>query len=105
MRMIGFLLALLGVAAFWIWFLVIRESDSMNSALILRRAKMDIVAACNRALTMEGRRDRFAIEDVRTTKLTESDDGVHALVSMLDVSHGALHCHWGGESAAQISIQ
>jgi hypothetical protein len=107
MRTIGFLLAFLGIAAFWIWFLFIRESsDSTSSALIVRKAKTDIVDACNRALTIEGRRDRFVIEDVRATNLNRSnvEAGVNTLVSILDVSHGNLHCRWGGEGAAQISI-
>jgi len=28
--------------------------------------------------------------------------GVKTMVSILDVSHGALHCKWDGENAAQI---
>jgi hypothetical protein len=107
MRAIGFLLVLLGIAVLWIWFLLIRQSpDSKTSAWIMHKAKMDMLDACNRALTIEGRLDRFSIEDVRIAKLNQSniEAGVITLVSVLEASHGNLHCRWSGENTAQISV-
>ena len=94
MRFLMLVAAIIGMIAFWVWFLFFIEG----------RAKAEIINACNQAAAAAGNVERFQKEDVRVQKLNDMNisSGVKTMVSILDVSHGALHCKWDGENAAQI---
>ena len=105
MRFVILLTALLGIFAFWAWFLIFKEPpDNKISHLLEGRAKGEIVDACNRAATEAGRPERFDSRDVRIEKLNEKtlQSGVITFVSILNVVHESAQCRWDGEGPAQI---
>lgn len=106
MRFVILLTALLGIIAFWAWFLIFQEtSDNKISHLLEGRAKGEIVDACNRAAAQAGRPERFDPHDVRIEKFNEKtlQSGVITMVSVLNVLHEGTQCRWDGEGPAQIS--
>ena len=105
MRFVILLTALLGIFAFWAWFLIFKETtDNKISHLLEGRAKGEIVEACNRAAAEAGRPERFDPSDVRIEKLNEKtlQSGVITMVSILNVFHDGAHCRWDSEGPAQI---
>ena len=105
MRFAILLTALLGIFAFWTWFLVFKENpDNKTVHLLEGRAKSEIADACNRAASEAGRPERFDPGDVRVEKLNEKtlQSGVITMVSILNVVHDATQCRWDGEGPAQI---
>ena len=105
MRFLLIVAALLAMITFWIWFLFLKEASDNEGALVIEgRAKVEIIDACTQAAAAAGKDERFQKEDVRVQKLNDMNisSGVKTMVSILDVTHGALHCKWDGENAAQI---
>ncbi|MFM8646535.1 MAG: hypothetical protein ACKOB7_01920 [Methylocystis sp.] len=105
MRLVILLTALLGIFAFWAWFLIFKETpDNKISHLLEGRAKGEIVDACNHAAAEAGRSERFDPRDVRIEKLNEKtlQSGVVTMVSILTVVHENAQCRWDGEGPAHI---
>ena len=105
MRFLMLVAAIIGMIAFWVWFLFFKEAGDIKGALLIEGyAKAEIINACNQAAAAAGNVERFKKEDVRVQKLNDMNisSGVKTMVSILDVTHGALHCKWDGENAAQI---
>ena len=105
MRFVILLTALIGIIAFWAWFLIFKETpDNKISHLLEGRAKGEIVDACNRAAVEAGRQERFDPSDVRIEKLNEKtlQSGVITMVSILNVVHDGAQCRWDGEGPARI---
>lgn len=62
MRFAILLTALLGIIAFWAWFLVFKENpDNKTVHLLEGRAKSEIADACNRAASEAGCFFRFQL--------------------------------------------
>ncbi len=100
----GVLLAF-GVAAalLLVWFFLSKgESDVVVH--IQRRARLDLVAACNQAAEASGRTMRFAPEDISARlETTEAESGVAAFVSVFEARRDGLTCTWNGLDPARIA--
>lgn len=74
-----------------------------GAAPIERRARLDLVGACNQAAAASGATTRFAPEDVSSRlEATEAEGGVVALVSVFEARRDGLLCKWSGLDPATI---
>ncbi|PPD45514.1 MAG: hypothetical protein CTY15_03775 [Methylocystis sp.] len=83
------------------WRLFPREDDAV--APIARRARLDLVAACNQAAEAAGASVRFAPQDVAAgVESVEAESGVAALVSVFEARRDGLICRWNGIDPATL---
>lgn len=100
----GILLAAGAAALLLAWLFFPRDAGD-GPAPIERRARHDLIEACNRSAAITGRAERFASGDVAPSRLVAADaqGGVVALVSVLEARRGGLLCRWNGIDPATIS--
>lgn len=92
------------LALLLVWFLAQRGEDEA-ARRIERRARIDLLGACNQAALASGERVRFQPEDIAAGReeLLGRDDGVATLVSAFEARRDGLVCKWNGIEPATIS--
>jgi hypothetical protein len=89
------------LALFLAWRLVPREEEAV--APIARRARLDLLAACNQAAEASGVTVRFAPQDIAArVETVEAESGVAALVSVFEARRDGLVCKWDGVDPATL---
>lgn len=94
----GAVLALL--LAWFLW----PQGEDQTVAPIARRARLDLVAACNQAAEASGKTTRFAPQDISArVEMAEAENGVAALVSVFEARRDGVVCKWNGIDPATIA--